>query len=75
MERRFELCTGRDHYGRVWHTVLPGGVGRPGRFVRLVGGTFLIVEKVEEYRAVRGGTKVCCAAQVLESVWEGRCHV
>ena len=75
MKQGFELCSGRDHWGRMWRTVLPAGVGQPGRYVRLVGGIFLIVEKVEDYRAAADGMTVCSAAQVLESVWEGRCNV
>ena len=51
-------------------TRLPAGVVRTGMFVRLMGGVFILVERVET-----GGTAagpVCAAVQVLESVWEGQ---
>ena len=67
---RYDLCTGRDARGKPWVTRLPAGVARTGMFVRLLGGVFILVERVET-----GGTAagpVCAAMQVLESVWEGQ---
>lgn len=75
MEKSFDLCSGRDHRGRQWFTKLPAGVVKTGMFIRLVGGIFILVDRVEQGGQPTGTAPVCTAAQVLSSVWEGRCHV
>lgn len=72
MGENYDLCSGRDGRGRRWQTVLPAGVVRTGMFVRLVGGIFMLVEKVENCAPISREVQVSSAAQVLESVWEGR---
>ena len=72
MEKSYDLCTGRDAKGRVWMTRVPGGVVRTGMFVRLLGGVFILVERVEQNG--RTTAPLCAAMQVLDSVWEGRGH-
>lgn len=68
----YELCIGRDARGVERCTVLPAGVAKVGMFVRLIGGAFLLVERLERDGRARG--KICTAAAVLEPVWEGRCY-
>ena len=72
MEKSYDLCTGRDAKGRGWMTRVPGGVVRTGMFLRLLGGIFVLVERVEQ----GGSTELplCAAVEVLQSVWEGRSH-
>ena len=72
MERKFDLCTGRDYQGRQWYTQLPAGVVKTGMFVRLLGGTFILVDRVEQGGRMPGGATYSTAVQVLDSVWEGR---
>ena len=71
MERNFDLCSGRDHRGRIWCTRLPAGVARTGMYIRLIGGVFLLVERVENCGSAPENVPVCVAAQVLDSVWKG----
>ncbi len=70
MEKSYDLCTGRDAKGRVWMTRVPGGLVRTGMFVRLLGGVFILIERVEQNG--RTTAPLCAAMQVLDSVWEGR---
>lgn len=70
MEKSYDLCTGRDARGRVWMTRVPGGLVRTGMFVRLLGGVFILIERVEQNG--RTTAPLCAAMQVLDSVWEGR---
>ena len=70
MEQSHDLCTGRDARGRVWMTRVPGGLVRTGMFVRLLGGVFILIERVEQNG--RTTAPLCAAMQVLDSVWEGR---
>lgn len=74
MDQNFDLCSGRDSRGRQWYTRLPAGVARTGMFVRLVGGTFILIDRVEQGGQAPGVAGICAAAQVLESIWEGRCR-
>lgn len=74
MDRKFDLCVGRDYQGRQWYTRLPTGVVKTGMFVRLLGGTFILVERVERGGRMPGEAAYCTAVQVLEGVWEGRCR-
>lgn len=75
MDRNFDLCSGRDSRGRQWYTRLPAGVARTGLFVRLLGGTFILIDRVEQDGLAPAAASMCAAVQVLESVWEGRCRV
>ena len=72
LDRKFDLCTGRDAKGRRWAARVPAGVVRTGMFLRLLGGIFVLVERVEQ----GGSTELplCAAVEVLQSVWEGRSH-
>lgn len=74
MERKFDLCAGRDYRGQRWYTQLPAGVVKTGMFVRLLGGTFILVDGVEQRGRVPAGGTYSTAIQVLDSVWEGRCR-
>ena len=74
MERNYDLCSGRDHRGKLWYTRLPAGVVKTGMFVRLMGGIFILIEGVEQGGRVPANANVCTAAQVLKGVWEGRCR-
>ena len=49
-----------------------GGLVRTGMFVRLLGGVFILIERVEQNG--RTTAPLCAAMQVLDSVWEGRSH-
>ena len=75
MDRNYDLCSGRDSRGRQWYTRLPAGVARTGLFVRLLGGTFILIDRVEQDGLAPAAASMCAAVQVLESVWEGRCRV
>ena len=68
----YDLCIGRDARGRAWATRVPVGVVHTGMYVRLLGGTFILIDRVELNG--RTGAPVCAAMQVLESVWEGNGH-
>lgn len=72
MEKDWDLCSGRDHRGRLWFTRLPAGTAKTGMFVRLVGGIFLLVERVERMGKVSGNEPLCTAVELLEPVWERR---
>lgn len=69
MERNYDLCAGRDQRGRLRYTRLPAGVAKTGMFVRLVGGTFLLVERVESRGEDTDSVPVCTAAELLKTVW------
>ena len=74
MKRGFDLCTGRDYRGQKWYTQVPAGVARTGMFVRLVGGVFILVDRVEQAGQVPVCASYSTAVQILDSVWEGRCR-
>ena len=74
MDRNYDLCSGRDDRGRLLFTRLPAGVARTGLYVRLAGGSFLLIDRVERGGQAPGLACVHGAGQVLESIWEGRCH-
>ena len=44
-------------------------------FVRLVGGIFLLVERVENCGSTAGNIPVCTAVELLESVWGSKGRV
>lgn len=69
MDKEWDLCTGRDCKGRTLHARVPAGVAKTGMFVRLVGGVFLVVEKVERYAVPSDSQPVCSAAELLQPVW------
>ncbi len=71
MEENFDLCSGRDHRGRILCARLPAGVARTGMYIRLIGGVFILVERVENRGRAPGNVPVCVAAQVLDGIWEG----
>ncbi len=71
MEGNYDLCSGRDRRGRIFCTRLPAGVARTGMYIRLIGGVFMLVERVENCGRAPGNVPVCVAAQVLEGIWEG----
>ncbi len=71
MEGNYDLCSGRDHRGRIFCTKLPAGVARTGMYIRLIGGVFILVERVENRGRAPGNVPVHVAAQVLDGVWEG----
>lgn len=71
MEKNYDLCTGRDSRGRSFYTRLPAGIARTGMYIRLIGGVFILVERVENGGCALGNAPVCVAAQVLEGVWQG----
>lgn len=75
MERNYDLCSGRDHRGKLWYTRLPAGIAKTGMFVRLVGGIFLLVERVESGGCAAGNVPVCTAVELLESVWGSKGRV
>lgn len=72
MEKNYDLCSGRDARGGVWLTRLPAGVARTGMYVRLIGGVFLRIDRVEHRGKVNGSSPVCAAAELLQPVWEVR---
>ena len=74
MERNYDLCSGRDHRGKLWYTRLPAGIAKTGMFVRLVGGVFILVDRVEQAGQVPVYASYSTAVQILDSVWEGRCR-
>lgn len=75
MEKGFDLCSGRDAKGRQWFTKLPVGVARTGMYVRLIGGVFLCIDRVETRGRLPANAPICTAAAVLQTVWEGSVHV
>ena len=75
MNERYDLCSGRDARGRRWYTRLPAGIAKTGMFVRLVGGIFLLVERVENCGSTAGNIPVCTAVELLESVWGSKGRV
>ena len=74
MDRNFDLCSGRDSRARQWYTQLPAGVVKTGMFVRLLGGTFILIDRVEQCGRIPCTGTYRTAVQVLGSVWEGRCY-
>ena len=70
MERKYDLCIGRDAKGRKWAARVPAGIVRTGMFLRLLGGVFVLVDRVEQGGATE--LPLCAAVEVLQSVWEGR---
>ncbi len=63
----YDLCTGHDAYCRLCRARAPAGVVRTGMYVRLVNGTFFLVEKVERRSSPRRTANK--AAEVVERVW------
>lgn len=63
----YDLCSGRDARGRLRFVRVKAGVARTGMFVRLVGGIFVQVERVE-----RGGVTqepLGAPVELLAAVW------
>lgn len=70
----WDLCTGRDFRGAVRQTRLPAGAAKTGMYVRLVGGMFLRIERVERQGRAAGTEPLCTAAELMEPVWIRRGH-
>lgn len=68
MERKWELCFGRDQCGTLHAARVPYGVAKPGMMVRLVGGVFLLVEELTEWMEEKDG-EISAAAEILTPVW------
>lgn len=75
MEKNFDLCSGRDARGKQWYTKLPAGVVKTGMYVRLVGGVFLKIDRVETRGRLPANAPICTAAAVMQNVWEGSLYV
>lgn len=71
MRKQYDICSGRDLKGERWEVRVPVGVVEVGMYVRLVGGTFLRVERVERSRRIAENAAV--AAEVLAPVWGCGC--